>query len=175
MPKKLDNIREKAIAETRNVLEEQGYGALAMRDIAKKCEVAVGTMYNYFPSKEYLTGCVVLEDWKAVYENMISAAASSDTIYQGLRGIYELMYEFVMQHQYLTSFDAGDSKSPYDFHERHMVLLKQIEELLQMLQKRFGYSVEDAINTFLAESILAFSVKKYPYSQIAPAIIKLLS
>lgn len=175
MPKKLDNIREKAIAETRKVLEAQGYGALAMRDIAKKCEVAVGTMYNYFPSKEFLTGCVVLEDWKVVYENMISAAASADTINHGFRGIYELMYEFVMQHQYLTSFDGGESKTPYDFHERHMVLLKQIEALLEMLQKRFGYSVEDSINTFLAESILAFSVKKYPYSQIAPAFMKLLS
>ena len=175
MPKKLDNIRERAIAETRKVLEEHGYGAIAMRDIAKKCEIAVGTMYNYFPSKELLVGCVVLEDWKIVYENMISVAASATTIHQGIRGVYDLMYEFVMTHQYLTSFDGGDSKTPYDFHERHMVLLKQIEELLCMLQKRFGYSVEDSINTFLAESILAFSVKKYPYSQISPAFIKLLS
>lgn len=175
MPKKLDNIREKAIAETRKILDEQGYGALAMRDIAKKCEIAVGTMYNYFPSKEYLTGCVVLEDWKITYENMLSIAAGADSIQHGLSGIYELMCTFVMQHQYLTSFDGGDSKTPYDFHERHLVLLKQIETLLRMLQKRFGYSVEDAINTFLAESILAFSVKRYTYSQIAPAITKLLN
>ncbi len=175
MPKKLDNIREKAIAETRKILDEQGYGALAMRDIAKKCEIAVGTMYNYFPSKEYLTGCVVLEDWKVTYENMLSIAASADTIHHGLSGIYEQMYAFVIQHQYLTSFDGGNSKTPVDFHERHLVLLKQMESLLQMMEKRFGYSVEDAINTFLAESILSFSVKKYTYSQIAPAITKLLS
>lgn len=175
MPKKLDSIREKAIAETRKVLEEQGYGGLAMRDIARKCEVAVGTMYNYFSSKEYLTGCVVLEDWKKVYEEMISAAAGADTIHQGLRGIYELMFAFVLEHQYLTSFDGRDSKTPYDFHERHLVLLKQIEALLEMLQKRFGCRVEASIQTFLAECILAFSVKKYPYSQIAPALMKLLS
>lgn len=175
MPKKLDNIRQKAIAETRKVLEEQGYGALAMRDIAKKCEVAVGTMYNYFPSKEYLTGCVVLEDWMVVYENMISVATGADLITQGLNGIYDLMREFVIGHQYLTSFHAADAKTPYDFHERHLLLLKQIEDLLRMLQKRFGYSMDDAIVTFLAESILAFSVKGYPYSQIAPAITKLLN
>lgn len=175
MPKKLDNIRERAIAETKKVLEQQGYGAIAMRDIAKKCDIAVGTMYNYFPSKEYLAGCVVLEDWKIVYETMISVAASAETIHQGIRGIYELMYEFVLKHQYLTSFDGQNSKMPYDFRERHLVLLGQIEELLHMLQKRFGYCVEAPINTFLAESILAFSVKKYPYSQISTAFIKLLS
>lgn len=175
MPKKLDNIREKAIAETRKVLEEQGYEMLAMRDIAKKCEVAVGTMYNYFPSKEYLTGCVVLEDWKTVYENMTGAVMGADTIGHGIRDIYELMCIFVGEHRYLTAFNGSEAKTPYDFHERHLVLLKQILELLQMLQKRFGYSVEDAINTFLAESILAFSVKGYTYPQIAPAIMKLLS
>ena len=174
MPKKLDNIRPKAIAETRKVLEEQGYTMLAMRDIAKKCQVAVGTMYNYFPSKEYLTGCVVLEDWQAVYEDMTAAAAGADSIGSGLRRIYELMCDFVLQHQYLTSFNSSESKTPYDFAERHLVLLKQIEALLQMLQKRFGYSPEPAITTFLAESILNFSVKKYPYSQIAPAFMKLL-
>lgn len=174
MPKKLENIREKAIAETRKVLEEQGYQMLAMRDIAQKCGIAVGTMYNYFPSKEYLTGCVVLEDWNATYECMTGAAAGADMIGHGIHNIYDMMREFVLQHQYLTSFNSSEAKTPYDFYERHAVLLKQIEALLEMLQKRFGYSVEASITTFIAESILSFSVKKYSYSQIAPAIMKLL-
>ena len=44
MPKKMVHVRETAIAQTRYVLENQGYHALTMRDIAKKCQVAVGTM-----------------------------------------------------------------------------------------------------------------------------------
>lgn len=175
MPKKLDNIREKAIAETRQILCLEGYDALAMRDIAKNCGIAVGTMYNYFPSKEYLTGCVVLEDWEAAYENMVSIAAGADTIHQGLGGIYERMYEFILAHQYLTSFDGSKSKAAVDFRERHQQLLKQMETLLEMLQKRFGHPIDDAINTFLAECILAFSARKYTYEQIAPAITKILN
>lgn len=174
MPKKLDNIREKAIACTREVLETQGYPMLAMRDIASKCGVAVGTMYNYFPSKEYLTGCVVLEDWKIVYEQMTSAATGAGCIGKGLQQIYELMCGFVMSHQYLTTFDRRQATGEYDFDQRHLVLLRQIEVLVEMLQKRFGYPVDAAITTFLAESILNFSVKKYPYSQIAPGFMKLL-
>lgn len=175
MPKKLGNVREKAIAETRRVLEEAGYGALAMRDIAKKCDVAVGTMYNYFPSKEFLTGCVVLEDWTVVYEHMTSAAVGADTIGHGLCSIYALMCGFVETHQYLLTFNGSWSESSYDFRKQHLVLLGQIEALLGMLQKRFGYSLEPSVNTFLAESILGFSVKGYPYSQIAPAMMKLLN
>lgn len=175
MPKKLDHVRETAIAETRYILETQGYGALTMRDIAKKCQVAVGTMYNYFPSKEYLTGCVVLEDWKGTCDKMTGAIAEADTFANGLHGIYDLMYEFVLQHQYLTTFDGGNPAPPYDYQARHMLLLGQVEALLQLLEERFSDPLEGSIRTFLAESILAFSVKKYPYAQIAPAFMKLLA
>lgn len=175
MAKKLENIRENAIIETRKVLEEQGYEMLTMRDIAKKCDIAVGTMYNHFPSKEYLTGCVVLEDWTAVYECMTGAASNADSIGRGIYDIYDMMCKFAAQHRYLTSFNSREAKTPCDFHERHTVLLKQIKALLEMLQKRFGCSVEDSITVFIAESILSFSVKKYSYSQIAPAIMKLLN
>ena len=70
MPKLLPQIRENALVETRRVLNEEGYDALTMRTVAASCGIAVGTLYNYFPSKEYLTGCVVLEDWNDVYNAM---------------------------------------------------------------------------------------------------------
>ena len=175
MPKKLENVRRKALAETRKVLEEQGYEKLAMRDIAGKCGVAVGTMYNYFPSKEYLTGCVVLEDWLAVYEDMTGAAAGAATIGQGIQRIYDAMCSFVEGHQYLLAYNSRDSKTPYDFRERHMLLLSQIMELIHMLRKRFGCAMEDSVAVFVAECILSFSRKGYTYSQIAPAILKLLN
>ena len=175
MPKKLVHVRETAIAQTRYVLENQGYHALTMRDIAKKCQVAVGTMYNYFPSKEYLTGCVVLEDWKDTCEHMTQAISCADSVARGLQSIYDLMYEFVLQHQYLTAFDGGNSEPSYDFQERHLLLLGQVEALLRLLEKRFDEPFDDAIRTFLAESILAFTVKQYPYAQIAPAFLKLLA
>ena len=175
MPKILENVREKAITETRKILEEQGYEKLAMRDIARKCDVAVGTMYNYFPSKEYLTGCVVLEDWLAVYEAMTGAAAEAATMGQGIQRIYGMMCEFVEQHQYLTAYDSREAKTPYDFQERHLLLRGQIEELVTMLSKRFGCGLESSVSVFVAECILSFSVKRYSYSQIAPAIAKLLN
>ena len=64
MPKVIDNIRGRAISEAREILIRDGYAALTIRGIARKLEIGVGTIYNYFPSKEYLAAGVMLEDWQ---------------------------------------------------------------------------------------------------------------
>lgn len=175
MPKLVGDIHKKTIAETKILLETQGFEGLAMRDIAKRCGVAVGTLYNYFPSKEYLTGCVVLEDWEGVYDQMRSAAATADGIGRGLEAIYELMCRFITEHRYLASFDRRAATGKFAFAQRHQILLDQIVVLLEMLQKRFGCNSNRSLTVFLAESILNFSVKGYTYSQVAPGFMKLLN
>ena len=54
MPKILENIREKAVAEAREELLGEGYRAMTIRRVAEQLGIGVGTLYNYFPSKEYL-------------------------------------------------------------------------------------------------------------------------
>ena len=64
MPKILENIREKAVAEAREELLGEGYRAMTIRRVAEQLGIGVGTLYNYFPSKEYLAAAVMLEDWQ---------------------------------------------------------------------------------------------------------------
>ncbi len=175
MPKKLDSIREKAIAQTREILQTRGYDALAMRDIAAACGVAVGTMYNYFPSKEYLTGCVVLEDWQQAYQAMTDFIGDAQTLTQGLERIYRQMSDFVASHQYLTAYDRRKAAGDYDFSGRHSLLCSQLQSILEQLQQRFSVPADRTILIFLAESILNLTVREYPYEQVAPAFAKLLN
>ena len=174
MPKLLAQVRENALLETRRILREEGYDALTMRAIARKCGIAVGTLYNYFPSKEYLTGCVVLADWQAAYRDMQGAVGRAATPQEGIRGIYEGMYEFVAAHQYLLAFHWSDAPGQFTYADRHKVLLRQICGLLQELLASVGSPMPQDLMTFLAESILNSSVKQYPYSDIERAIEKLL-
>ena len=64
MPKLIYNVRGRAIAEARKILTCDGYAALTIRRIAQNLEIGVGTIYNYFPSKEFLAANVMLEDWQ---------------------------------------------------------------------------------------------------------------
>lgn len=61
MPKILEDPVKRLIAETRRQIREQGYRATTIRSVAKGCGVGVGTVYNYFDSKEQLTAAFLAE------------------------------------------------------------------------------------------------------------------
>ena len=63
MPKLIANLRENIPAEARRLLSERGYSGLSLRELADRCGVAVGTLYNYYPSKAALIARLMLEDW----------------------------------------------------------------------------------------------------------------
>ena len=54
MPKIIENLEKRLIAEAKRQIAESGYGATTIRSVAKGCNVGVGTVYNYFPSKDAL-------------------------------------------------------------------------------------------------------------------------
>src|SRR5436309_10967847 len=46
--------RERVIAAAVDLASEGGYEAVQMRDVAAQADVALGTLYRYFPSKDHL-------------------------------------------------------------------------------------------------------------------------
>ena len=175
MPKIVKSLRASAIREARRILTAPEDTAFTMRGVAAVCGVAAGTLYNYFPSKEYLIGCVVLEDWQAAVDEMTELACSAHTVEEGVERLYTAMCRFVEAHRYLTAFDIRGGKDGFDYTDRHILLRRQIEALLALLETRFGIEPDSNITTFLAESILSFSTKKYDYSQLSAAFNKLLN
>ena len=175
MPKIVENLRERAIREARRILTTTEDAPFTMRGAAAACGVAAGTLYNYFPSKEYLIGCVVLEDWRAAVEEMRLLARGAHTVQQGVEGLYTAMCRFVEAHRYLFAFDIRGGKDGFDYAERHTLLLRQVEALITLLETRFGVQPDSGITTFLAESILSFSTKGYDYPQLSAAFNKLLN
>jgi len=63
MPKIIENLQQKLIEEARKQAEAGGYAAVTIRSVAKACGVGVGTVYNYFPSKDALLAAYMLEGW----------------------------------------------------------------------------------------------------------------
>lgn len=67
MPKKIKDAESKIMDSAEIVFREMGYIKADMKQIAKYAGVAVGTLYNYWPSKKLLFGDVSKEYWKGVF------------------------------------------------------------------------------------------------------------
>ncbi|MCF7919768.1 MAG: TetR/AcrR family transcriptional regulator; helix-turn-helix transcriptional regulator [Candidatus Cloacimonetes bacterium] len=51
MPKIIENIRERIIEVAYNLFIQEGYEQVKTGRIARDCEIAAGTLFNYFPTK----------------------------------------------------------------------------------------------------------------------------
>ena len=173
MPKKLDNIRPKAIAETRKVLEEQGYAMLAMRDIAKKCQVAVGTMYNYFPSKDMLVASFMLEDWMICIQAIEQGSAAAEDERAALYCMYEELLKY--KEKYTNLFEDENAEASYmaSSMQRHHLLCEQLAEPLKMWTAKQTKVDASFLAEFIAENMLTLSMAGKDFDRIASVLLQL--
>lgn len=94
MPKRIDGLQAGLLAEAKATLLERGYRALTIRGVARACGVAVGTVYNYFPSKYVLAARVMLEDWEEALAGMRAASGAARSVKQGLRAMFDAIRGF---------------------------------------------------------------------------------
>ncbi|MEE0511540.1 MAG: helix-turn-helix domain-containing protein [Peptococcaceae bacterium] len=66
---------EEILAAAQTLLLEKGAGALTMRSVAAACGVAVGSIYNYFPSKGALVGTTIESVWTDIFRPFTEAPA----------------------------------------------------------------------------------------------------
>lgn len=59
--------KEKILKESRDLVAEEGLDALSIRKLAKKCDLAVGTIYNYFSSKDDLMISTIESVWEDIF------------------------------------------------------------------------------------------------------------
>lgn len=59
--------KEEILSKSRFIVMEQGISAINMRTVAKACGVAVGSIYNYFPSKSALIMATIEDVWNDIF------------------------------------------------------------------------------------------------------------
>lgn len=63
--------REEILKAARKLAITQGTPSLSMRAVAQSCGIAVGSIYNYFPTKADLTIAVVAEVWREIFHPLL--------------------------------------------------------------------------------------------------------
>ena len=66
------------LAATAELALAGGWDAVQMREVAQRADVALGTLYRYFPSKEYLLVSVMIADIEGLADRLAVRPAEGD-------------------------------------------------------------------------------------------------
>lgn len=168
MPKRIENIKEQILSAARRQIDDRGYAGLTVRSIAAACGVGVGTVYNYFDSKEMIIASFMIEDWLYIVKDISKGRELGQrevffSIYSGLK-TFSKMYEKL--------FSDKDALAVFNtvFAERHKILRGQITELiLPVISSRDSFTAE-----FIAESLITWTMNGNSFDDIYNVIKKLI-
>lgn len=169
MPKIIENVRELLLDTAKKQIEERGYANTTIRSVAGECGLAVGTVYNYFKSKDMLIATFVVEDWNSYLSDIRGAQISESRM--ALHNIYDALIHFSEKHRSLFSDPEAAKVYSTVFSERHKTLRSQISEIILPL-----CPAENAEFTsqFVAESLLTWTVAGKDFDSIFNILEKIL-
>ncbi|MBQ3797972.1 MAG: TetR/AcrR family transcriptional regulator [Butyrivibrio sp.] len=196
MPKIIENLREQITQEAKRQLFSQGYVKTTIRSVASACGIGVGTVYNYFSSKELMISAFMLDDWHECI-GQIHALDKSD--FDGFfRGITSILSSF--NEKYQTLYLDKDARKVFSMvsNDRHTQLRNQLAEIISPMVRlpecrddlcnegvdRFddagcfddAHADEDSkfLTEYIAESIIYWTMRKTPIDRQLLVLRKLL-
>jgi AcrR family transcriptional regulator len=94
--------RQRILAETRRVIEENGIENLSMRELCKRADVAQRTLYNAFGSKDRIVGLAIQENYLEQVARMKFTTAP-DTMEGVIERLARVCMHFGRQRNYLKA------------------------------------------------------------------------
>ncbi|MBQ9700771.1 MAG: TetR/AcrR family transcriptional regulator [Lachnospiraceae bacterium] len=175
MPKIIENVRETLILEARKQIETVGYAGVTVRSIASACGVGVGTVYNYFKSKDMLVATCILEDWSKAIGAINDYSIKATNPEEIFRCIYTELKTFIQLQKAI--FEDAEAIKVFNgaFSERHKMLRGQLAEPIKTVCNNANIDMGDGFMAdFIAESILTWTVAGRSYEDISVLLLKLL-
>ena len=167
MPKLIENLKNKLMDEARLQVRTNGYSATTIRSVASACGVGVGTVYNYFSSKDELLAAYMLEDWTHCMAEICAVSSASDTPEAVERCIYDQLTLYVAQHKSVIRDKAATVRFAGAFIQYHHILRDQ---LAAPLSKFFS----DAFTApFIAQALLTWTMDGTDFDEIQRILAKL--
>ena len=167
MPKIIENLKDRLIAEAEKQIEESSYGAVTIRSVAKACGEGVGTVYNSCPSKEALIATHLLVDWKGCVDTITCTAESATDPKPVLQCVYQQLLGFADRHQAIFRDEAATASFAGSFSQYHDLLRSQLASPLRK------FCDSDFTAQFVAENLLTWSMAGKSFDAIYEILKKL--
>lgn len=164
MPKIIDNPRELILNEAKDLLYKEGYSSISIRRVAKECDIAVGTIYNYFPTKKELIVEMMTNFWEEFFHDVDIVLHSTKDFYEKLREIFNNISEFIRR--FRETWLRNELYSSPDYIEsgverQNIYIDKLIAIVEEMLGKEMDNKNKESLKDFNSNQIAKFIVMNF--------------
>lgn len=168
MPKIIENLEERLMEEARLQAEKNGYSAVTVRSVAEACGVGVGTVYNYYPSKDALLAAFLLKDWKDCIVRMTQAGEAAASPEEGLQAVWLELRAYLEEHAYIFHDAGAVSGFGSSVGKYHSLLRQQLSKPLR------PFCPDDFTAQFVSEAMLTWAAEGMSFADLCPVLKKLL-
>jgi AcrR family transcriptional regulator len=165
MPKIIENLENKLILEAIKQIQEQGYGAVTIRSVANACNVGVGTVYNYFQSKNDLLAAYMVQDWNRC---MDAVNTVDSDVKEVLLCMYTQIRSFMARYKDIFQDPEAKEGYSYSYSRYHKILRAQMAEPIRK------FCESDFTADFIAESFFTWTFAGKTFEELYGIISKLL-
>ncbi len=150
--------KEAILKASKEIATKQGLQTLNMRDVAKQCNVAVGSVYNYFPSKADLAAATVEDIWKDIFHK-ISVIDNPNNFIERVTWLFETVKNGVKEYPafftiHSVNFANEDKVKGRKVMNEYFTHIKK--GLLQSLQSDSNAKKDTFNETFTQEHFVDF-------------------
>ena len=175
MPKIIRELRAQFVAAARQRLLPTPDHDMTIRQVAEDCHTGVGTVYNYFPSKEMLIAQVILKDWQDMKLRIAENMGASEEPIENIQRIYTELRRFVTDCLPIWEKHANVLKSFEMQTHYHPSVIRQLSEFIQLIIDHYSLNVEPKTDIVLSEIMLSLAKQKEDqFPQIQPVLCRIL-
>lgn len=171
MPKIIEDIKENILIETRRQIQEYGYSKVTVRSIASSLNVGVGTIYNYYSSKDMIVAAFMVEDWMKCLNEIKELIPNS---LEHLKVVYDKLTQFIKEHEMLFSDSQAEKNYAVTSNKWHSVLRGQIAEIILLECEASEIEDKEFLSLYIAESLISWCLAGKEYSELSPIFNVLL-
>lgn len=147
------------LEEARQIVQHQGLEKLNIRAVAKRCNVSIGSIYNYYPTKADLVVEIMEDFWKQAFQHDDIKDLSLDNFFDSYLQLYQKGYHYLSQFennwvQELSQMDSHTRKLSQQMHQEYITNIKKM--LMIMLERDQHINKAIWSSTFTKEDFLDF-------------------
>lgn len=89
------NHKEVILSKAKEIAMNEGIIKINIRTVAKNSGIAIGTVYNYFPSRGALLIAVIEDFWEGALKNIDWRCLADNNFYDNLEKIYSVLHDYL--------------------------------------------------------------------------------